>query len=77
MSDVKELVDQYVLENQQLKVQVEQLLVLVRDLTVMYKDEKGVVRLPGKIRKQADKFNLEIKQLKTSVVLRVKEKTEE
>ncbi len=77
MSDIKELIDVYAAENQVLKQQIESLMSLIRDLTVLHKDEKGVVRLSGKIRKQAEKFGLEIKLLKTSVVLTVKEKTDD
>ena len=77
MSEVKDLVDQYAAENQALKIQAEQLLVMVRDLTVMYMNDKGEVRVTGKVRTQADKYGLEIKQLKTSIVLKVKEKMKE
>ncbi len=77
MSDVKQLIDQYAAENQQLRQQAEGLLLLVRDMTVMFKDNKNQVRIPGKIRQQADKFGLDINSLKTSVVLTLKVKTEE
>lgn len=77
MSDVKELIDQYAAENSALRQQTENLLLLIRSLAFMHKDTKGQVRISGKVQNQADKFALEIKQLKTSVVLTVKEKTEE
>lgn len=76
MSDIKLLIDEYVLENRGLRFQIERLLVLVRTLTFMYQ-EKGEVQLTDEIRTQADRFSLEIEQLETSVVLKVKEKQEE
>lgn len=77
MSDVKELIDQYAAENNAAKQQIQGLLKLLRDITVMYQNDKGEIRIPGKVRKQADGFGLEIKPLKTSVVLKLTKKIEE
>lgn len=76
MSDVKEIIDQYAAENQALRQQAEQLMLMLRAVVVQNKDQKSQVRISKKLQNEADKYALEIKQLKTSIVLTAKEKPE-
>lgn len=73
MSETKNIIDEYAVENAGLKQQVENLLMTLRDAVFVAQDEKGQLRVPGSTRKKAEKFGLEIKQLKTSVVLTLKQ----
>jgi len=77
MSDVKDLIDQYADENRDLKVQMEALFTILRDVVVLLGGTKGEIRIVQKNRDRADKYALEVKQLKTAIVLQVKEKTED
>jgi len=77
MAEVKALIDEYAAENQELKQQAEQLFVLLRDIVVMFGDAKDEIRITRKSRDKANKYALEVRQLKTSIVLKVKERKEE
>lgn len=77
MPGVKALIDEYAAENQELKMRIEQLLAILRDVTVMHGDTKGEIRITQKIRDKASKHTIEVRPLKTSIVLRLKERKEE
>ena len=77
MSDVKELVDQYAQEKAQLRQQMEYIGRLITEVVYLNMNEKQEIRIPGKEKKKAEKYGLQIKNLKTSTVLKLIERKEE
>lgn len=74
MSDMKNVIDEYAAENAALRQQMEWMGALLTDVVLINQDSKGQVRVPGKTRNQSKNFNLDIKQLKASVVITLKKK---
>lgn len=74
MSDVKAIIDQYAAENAALRQQMEYIGNLMISLVLKACDDKMEVRIPGKDQKKADKYALNIRQLKTSTVFKLEEK---
>ena len=77
MTDVKHLVDEYAQENAVLRQQIEYIGQLLTEVCFIHMNEKREVRVPGKEKKKAEKYSLEVKQLKTSTVLKLVEQDKE
>lgn len=77
MSETKQLIDEYAAENAALKQQMALRDQMIIEMVYIFRDDKNQVRIPGKIRKQAEGHSLQLKQLKTSTVLTLTEDTKE
>ncbi len=71
---IKNLIDEYAANERVLKENIEALLNIIRQITLIHANDKGEVRLSKSGANKAEGYGLEIKQLKNQIVLKVKEK---